>query len=220
MSHFVGYVVVPSGTADLEAAVGKAVAKYDEALEVPEYQQGCWCVGNVARGAGDAAADAEVGTIDSLRASFARQNGADHPDANALWKAHIAPWVAASARAAQAHPLNGKPDPECEECRGTGTHPSTYNPDSKWDWFAIGGRWAGMLPRDRATVASLRESNDPNKVPFAFVDSRGAWHQRGEMGWWGCVSDEKARDEWAAEYRALLAAEQPRAIVVAVDFHI
>ena len=22
---------------------------------------------------------------------------------------------------------------------------STYNPDSKWDWYEIGGRWSGML---------------------------------------------------------------------------
>ncbi len=23
---------------------------------------------------------------------------------------------------------------------------STYNPDSKWDWYQMGGRWAGLLP--------------------------------------------------------------------------
>ena len=23
---------------------------------------------------------------------------------------------------------------------------TTYNPNSRWDWFVLGGRWAGMLP--------------------------------------------------------------------------
>lgn len=30
-------------------------------------------------------------------------------------------------------------------CGGTGVNPTTYNPDSKWDWYSIGGRWDGNL---------------------------------------------------------------------------
>ena len=27
---------------------------------------------------------------------------------------------------------------------------SHYNPDSRWDWYSIGGRWSGFLPlKDR-----------------------------------------------------------------------
>lgn len=37
-------------------------------------------------------------------------------------------------------------------CGGTGFYESTYSPESKWDWFVIGGRWTGYLddydPRD------------------------------------------------------------------------
>jgi hypothetical protein len=31
-------------------------------------------------------------------------------------------------------------DPKCGECKGTGIYKSTYNPNSKWDWYSIGGR--------------------------------------------------------------------------------
>jgi hypothetical protein len=32
-----------------------------------------------------------------------------------------------------------------EYCYGTGTVKSTYNPDSKWDWWTLGGRWTGIF---------------------------------------------------------------------------
>ncbi len=42
-------------------------------------------------------------------------------------------------------------------CMGTGITTSTYNPESKWDWWVIGGRWAGFfIPEDEY---------DPNQDP-------------------------------------------------------
>ena len=39
---------------------------------------------------------------------------------------------------------------------------TTYNPDSKWDWWTVGGRWAGSLPgaaeEDIVEVASLADA--------------------------------------------------------------
>ena len=34
---------------------------------------------------------------------------------------------------------------EAEDIMPDGSIKSTYNPDSKWDWWEIGGRWAGLL---------------------------------------------------------------------------
>lgn len=39
----------------------------------------------------------------------------------------------------------GLPDPYCETCDGTGIEMSTFNPDSAWDWWVIGGRWSGFF---------------------------------------------------------------------------
>jgi len=32
--------------------------------------------------------------------------------------------------------------------------------------------------------------------PFAIVTPEGEWLERGEMGWFGCVSNGKGDDEW------------------------
>ena len=43
---------------------------------------------------------------------------------------------------------------------------STYNPDSKWDWYEVGGRWSGLLPlknggfANEATVGEVDFSLD------------------------------------------------------------
>ena len=58
-----------------------------------------------------------------------------------------------------------KPDFECwqwmaDEYDGRtddeGNIYSTYNPDSKWDWYSIGGRWSGeFIPEDEAIVKDI-----------------------------------------------------------------
>jgi hypothetical protein len=48
----------------------------------------------------------------------------------------------------------------------------------------------------------------------------GKWYERGEMGWWGCVSDEKDPDEWNEQFDKLLQ-EQPEDTLLSVfDCHI
>ncbi len=58
---------------------------------------------------------------------------------------------------------------------------STYNPDAKWDWYSIGGRWKGMIPIKPGTeqvlgddglgaaIARSRGEKVP-EVPAAFAD--------------------------------------------------
>jgi hypothetical protein len=40
------------------------------------------------------------------------------------------------------------PDPQCEICEGKGYLTTTINPDAKWDWWRIGGRFTGDLVTD------------------------------------------------------------------------
>lgn len=56
------------------------------------------------------------------------------------------------------------------------------------------------------------------RTPFAFVDKSGQWHERGRMGWWACVSDEK--HDWPAEFERELANVNDGDWLVAVDCHI
>lgn len=64
---------------------------------------------------------------------------------------------------------------------------STYNPDSKWDWYSIGGRWSGFLytkEKDdegnpiRVNQARFKDIDwdymlENNIVPFNFVTEKG-----------------------------------------------
>jgi hypothetical protein len=56
-------------------------------------------------------------------------------------------------------------------------------------------------------------------APFAYVRN-GVWHERGEMGWFGSVANERADDEWFAEFEAMLAALPDDTLLTLVDCHI
>lgn len=216
MSHSTVLVLLPSRPDDIEEAATKALAPFDENMEVPEYMEPCFCVGGAARNHAQAAATAAHGTMESLRQSFRshtielRESGAD---VDAAWQAHIASWLDVRAAAEAAHPMAGKPDPDCEECGGSGQSATTRNPKSRWDWWAIGGRWDGLIPDNACAVRDI-----PAEVrTFAVLDVGGVWHERGRMGWFAMVSDEK--DDWAATCAAILAANAD-AFAVLVDVHI
>lgn len=155
---------------------------------------------------------------------------------------------------------------------------STYNPNSKWDWYTEGGRWSGML-RDKKTGCETDEGrvgdlefgldqeeydyalrfwdvvvdHKPHKPDeeyhtiykeeyykeyygdrdtyarhcaqfstFAVLTPDGVWHEKGEMGWFGCSSEtpEEARD-WEDHYEErFLKTADPDWILTIVDCHI
>jgi len=117
---------------------------------------------------------------------------------------------------------------------------TTYNSNSKWDWWVVGGRWSGCLKLKSGGEADIAQIKDVdfnenmdiealkkneeivnayNKLitegdsfykleylqklypniesyiisrnaftTFAVVDVDGVWHEKGEMGWFGCSS--------------------------------
>jgi hypothetical protein len=54
---------------------------------------------------------------------------------------------------------------------------------------------------------------------FAVVKD-GKWYERGEMGWWGVVTDEKNRDEWENQFATLIDGLDPETLMTVVDCHI
>jgi len=56
-------------------------------------------------------------------------------------------------------------------------------------------------------------------APFAYV-YEGVWHERGDMGWWGIVIDEKDPDAWATEFNAFFDSLPDDTMVTVVDCHI
>jgi hypothetical protein len=102
---------------------------------------------------------------------------------------------------------------------------STYNPNSKWDWYDDeGGRWKDCLvtKEGKNTNGDYVSEIDWDKtpVPFAFVDSYGRWYERGEMGWWGIVTNEKDKDEYADSFKRFVKSLPEKINVTVVDCHI
>lgn len=162
----------------------------------------------------------------------------------------------------------------------------TYtNPNRKWDWWLIGGRWRGSLYAKNGSETLIGETGlfgsqntedgvdgceienldldrmlavarerhaacydraladekgphellygvNPDKIsredhiakavslcPFAVVKD-GQWYERGKMGWWASVSDEKDDDVWKAEFDKLLRETPQNHWITIVDCHI
>ena len=56
-------------------------------------------------------------------------------------------------------------------------------------------------------------------MPFAFV-KEGQWYERGRMGWWACVSNEKDRDEWNRQFNKMMDELPANTLLTLVDCHI
>lgn len=147
------------------------------------------------------------------------------------------------------------------------------NPNAKWDWYQIGGRWSNKLatksggntdqckvgdislqkmkmqrkaerianwsqfslrPEKEQNDKFIREylhnikegmtekeyiSTDEGFSTFAVVKD-GEWYQRGDMGWWGCVSEEKDQNDWNEEFAKLFESLPEDKYVTIVDCHI
>ena len=107
---------------------------------------------------------------------------------------------------------------------------STYNPESKWDWYSVGGRWDGFL-HYKGTEPGFAETNEAyiheldidyllEHVPFCFIREDGEWREKGEMGWWGSVSNEKPEDSWKQQFVDYVKSLDENCLVTVVDFHI
>jgi len=60
----------------------------------------------------------------------------------------------------------------------------------------------------------------PWGLSYAFVDKRGNWHQRGEMGWWGMDDKSKATEDYEAAYWTFINSLENEDRVYMVDCHI
>lgn len=207
MSHY-SCVAIPAPGGSLE----QLMARYDENREVEPHMIKCGCARSAHIDACSKALNDKFGPgyMDQKRKEV---SGADITDE--AWLALIAPYIAERDRL-MALP-EPPPDGACEDCHGTGQRETTRNPDSKWDWFVIGGRWNGAFGgKNETTVGEILACG---KIPFAIVTPDG-WAERGEMGWWGSVSNEKPDGEWEPAAKSLLGKLDPATKAFVIDCHI
>ncbi|APL99341.1 hypothetical protein [Bordetella phage FP1] len=65
----------------------------------------------------------------------------------------------------------------------------------------------------------IQRASDRATVLFGVLKD-GQWVERGEMGWFGCVSDEKDKDTWNRDFNAMLDALPDDTWLAVVDCHI
>lgn len=313
MSHYYCLVLLEPGGCELRVKQAEALlAPYDENLEVDEYERRCWCVGHQAQDEIRKRIDDELGSGNDWRERFRlrREAGETAETLDRDWREQfVKPREGREAELLAEHPGRDTAVTDCDTCHGTSIERTTCNPQSKWDWYTVGGRWTGenseyepvtdpenyescsmcggtgkrrdvvvalaggplprfaqggldsLLGKDRGapwTTEKLQEYLDetgcngcggkgrsqlwPTKWkpascdygvpvmhivkrialngghrPFAVVASDGRWHEKGHMGWWGCVSGEK--DAWPVECDRLLA-EHAECIGMTYDCHI
>lgn len=124
---------------------------------------------------------------------------------------------------------------------------STYNPKSKWDWYEVGGRWAGsiklkegvkplqavnfpwgwdeaekkdVLSENRADVAYKRDIANLDELDSFAILKDGEWIEQGQMGWFGMARNEKPDDEWNSQVKSLLESLPDDTLISIYDCHI
>ena len=100
---------------------------------------------------------------------------------------------------------------------------STYNPDSKWDWWVIGGRWSCEMLKTKEgeeTNQDIKGNLSVIETPLCFIDLNGEWIERGEMGWFGTISNEMDINKWEDVFKSYLDSVPDDTLLTVIDFHI
>jgi hypothetical protein len=100
---------------------------------------------------------------------------------------------------------------------------ATANPEGRWDWYEIGGRWSGPFGgRNVVKVKTLFDiPNLKNHLPHCIVAPAGQWHEVETLIHGGCCtfgSVRKSDGQWLIELKQVLA-RYPDDRVVCVDIH-
>lgn len=107
---------------------------------------------------------------------------------------------------------------------------STYNPESKWDWYEVGGRWSGYflgkdgkgydeITKGEVDFKEMSKSEDFTPIPYAMVYA-GEWISKGDMGWFGCSSDTMTEEEWELKVMGIYDSLSDDTMLTMVDCHI
>ena len=122
------------------------------------------------------------------------------------------------------------PDPDCEDCGGTGKHLTTSNPMSKLDQSTIAdyqhvlqtaarkpSEWANDC-EDRTGVAFLSNLNlEKLELPHVIVTPSGDWHEM-KGDWYSEDRDSADWQEWESTVKEIYA-KWPSAILVVLNCH-
>lgn len=157
MSHYTCLLILNKEEEINEATIDKRLTPFYEGLEVEPYKESCGCIGHKAYRESLEMAEMVTGTNrNKLRDDYSKLPRDDRPS----WEDFIKEFNDKFDSIFNQHPLKTIASEDCNECEGTGVVESTYNPNSKWDWFEIGGRWDGSLVDKKGNKVNYGKLSD------------------------------------------------------------
>jgi hypothetical protein len=206
MTHFTVAIILPHEVRDIGGFISQQMEPFDENVEVPAY---------VAYSV-EKAAEEIKGTLHRLELIVSRNEPRYNIEACREQIEELrrtTPEARYRDRLRFYDRFNSQGDPI-----------TNYNPDAKWDWYVVGGRWDGWI-NDRETsgeqvddnIATTEEAIERGKIPHAIITPDGEWNENGQMGWWGILITEN--EHWDEQAKALLATFPDHRIVI-IDAHI
>jgi hypothetical protein len=226
MSHFVMGVIVPKKVfedGEIETYIQDVMAKYDESLETAPH--------------------VDITKEEVFKDFFETQEMAKAKNGNTaeLFKKYI-DWTKEDL---EKHYYEFVKDWYEQDIDVDGNIMVTYNPNSKWDWWVVGGRWDCYLQKKpdnsddggfnfgeqhhdiknnfvtvkQHLIDAQEDVSDEDKPTCYGLVYNGIWFSRGDMGWFGCSSNDKEEDEFMRQYLTILKRHQDD-YVVALDCHI
>jgi hypothetical protein len=97
-----------------------------------------------------------------------------------------------------------------------------WNPDGKWDWYEIGGRWRGRLRGNVVRAATLLANPKLKELlPFGMLTPDGLWHERETLvgqGWMKWQLQRTSPSRWL-QFVCKALKSNPDCRVVCVDIH-
>lgn len=220
MSHFVVLIIGPDPEGQLDPYWELGLSQ-DEIAE--DYRA-------------EFAIDAPAGTFEAKAREIIAGNEADNPELTAAYRKLLAA---------------GRIEEILEDWFGgqkndAGDWGYYRNPQAKWDWFVLGGRWRGslhLLPGRTGVTSEEGYDEEPvlpgtcdqarfgdidwaktrhptgKLTPFAVLKN-GEWYEQGEMGWFGVAANMLDDAAWEEEVSHLLADVSADELVSVYDCHI
>ena len=74
--------------------------------------------------------------------------------------------------------------------------------------------------KDRFHTEVVEEMYSKEKVEWTPEDKDGVWYEKGEMGWFGMVSDEKEQSDWNIQVAGMIELLDDETLISIYDCHI
>jgi len=203
MSHYTVTIILPDkpkNPAHADEMISELVAPFDENVEVEPYKSHV----DQVRSDWRTADPAKLGWPWSY---VRRESQVDLDDLAA-----VADW------------MSSEDEPYYVDEKGLYTM-STYNPQSKWDWWVVGGRWSGFYPieggmADIVRKGDVRLTEESNIQTYAVL-AEGVWRAPGSMGWFGMSTEDDAeRADYSKWFNMFWQGLNDDAYLAVVDMHI